>query len=150
MYENAELDIFESLLQPGMTVVDVGANVGLYSALAARRVSSSDRVFAFEPDPDSCGFLRKAALNGFANVVVEQAAVADKPGRLTLFRNPDNRGDDGVLFDFAPIAETSRLYYCSAHTAPYWRAVAPSPLLLPLPLVPVYSPCTLESRSKLG
>ena len=34
-YETYNLDIFESLLRPGMCVVDVGANIGLYSAVAA-------------------------------------------------------------------------------------------------------------------
>jgi SAM-dependent methyltransferase len=47
-----------SLLQPGMTVVDVGANVGYLALLMAERVGPSGRVVAIEPDPINVQVLR--------------------------------------------------------------------------------------------
>ena len=44
--------IFE-MLKPGMTFVDIGAHVGLFSVPAASCVGPSGRVFAFEPDPSN-------------------------------------------------------------------------------------------------
>jgi len=47
-YENKELEIVKSYLKPGMTCIDVGANVGVYSVLAAQKVGDGI-VYAFEP-----------------------------------------------------------------------------------------------------
>lgn len=50
-YERAETKLVRSFLKPGMTVLDVGANVGYYTALAAATVGEHGRVFAIEPYP---------------------------------------------------------------------------------------------------
>jgi FkbM family methyltransferase len=46
--------VFERLLRPGMTVVDVGANVGYFTLLAADLVGPEGRVYAFDPNPENC------------------------------------------------------------------------------------------------
>ena len=43
---------FRTLVQPGMTVLDVGANIGYYAVLAADRVGTEGHVWAFEPLPE--------------------------------------------------------------------------------------------------
>src|SRR5579863_8811720 len=48
-FEREETGIVRRTLRPGMTFVDVGANVGYYTALAAQLVGPSGSVFAFEP-----------------------------------------------------------------------------------------------------
>lgn len=50
-FETAELEFTQHFLQPGMTVLDIGANCGLYTLLAAQCIGTSGRVFAFEPSP---------------------------------------------------------------------------------------------------
>jgi FkbM family methyltransferase len=53
-------------LEPGMTAVDVGANVGYLALLMARRVGPTGMVHAFEPHPTFARVLRRnAVLNGF-------------------------------------------------------------------------------------
>ena len=100
VYENAELRTYGQLLQPGMVVVDVGANIGLYSAIAAKRVGSSGRVIALEPDPETFGFLKRTIqYNGFQNVELHQMAASAQAGTVPLFRNPDNRGDSRLYRD---------------------------------------------------
>lgn len=47
-YENKELEIVKSYLKPGMNCIDVGANVGVYSVLAAQQIGDG-LVYAFEP-----------------------------------------------------------------------------------------------------
>jgi FkbM family methyltransferase len=49
--ETHEARLLERLLAPGMTVVDVGANHGLFSLEAAHFVGRSGRIHAFEPAP---------------------------------------------------------------------------------------------------
>jgi FkbM family methyltransferase len=68
-------------LKPGMVVWDVGAHIGEYSLLASRRVGSTGRVEAFEPDPGVFAMLvESATLNDLTNVDTHNCAIADMPG----------------------------------------------------------------------
>ena len=71
---------------PGRTVVDVGANIGLYVVAIAKRVGSQGHVIAAEPDPANAEALRRhLSLNGVENQVeVVESALSDKPGTATL------------------------------------------------------------------
>lgn len=100
LYETGEVRFFERILRPGLTVVDVGANIGLYTALAARAVGPAGRVIALEPEPETFGFLMQTiAANAFTNVEPHQLAASAAPGAARLFRNPDNRGDSRLYDD---------------------------------------------------
>jgi FkbM family methyltransferase len=69
-------DILVQRLQEGMVFYDLGANIGLFSLLAARLVGSTGQVISFEPDPDSAERLeRNIARNGYQNTTVIQAGV---------------------------------------------------------------------------
>lgn len=94
VWEPFETAVFLSLLRPGDTVLDVGANVGYYTVLAARAVGGAGRVHAIEPDPDNLALLRSnLALNGLGNVVVHPVALSDHAGEAALYRDAANRGD---------------------------------------------------------
>src|SRR5687768_7123297 len=55
-------------LRAGMTVYDLGANVGLYTLAAARAVGAEGRVYAFEPLPRNVSYLKRhLALNKLTN-----------------------------------------------------------------------------------
>jgi FkbM family methyltransferase len=80
-YEREQTALFEQMLDPGDTVLDVGANVGYYTLLASVLVGGGGRVHAFEPEPRNAGFLRRhVQINGRGNVHVVQAAVSDVAG----------------------------------------------------------------------
>jgi FkbM family methyltransferase len=85
--ESFMAELFTRLAKPGDTVVDIGAHLGYFSLLAARRVRPGGRVFAFEPNPETLGRLRaNLERNGAADVVtVVPAAVADVPGRRSFY-----------------------------------------------------------------
>ena len=92
-----EAQIFVSHLTPGMTVIDVGANIGLYSLLAGRKVGPAGRVIAFEPVPEIFDRLQKhILLNGLTNVTVSRIAVSDTNGSSRLFLG--KTGSSGSLF----------------------------------------------------
>jgi FkbM family methyltransferase len=58
-------------LQPGMTVLDVGAHIGYYTLLAANRVGPRGRVFAVEPAEENLALLRENVARAVAgNVTV--------------------------------------------------------------------------------
>ena len=52
-------ELFTARVKPGMTVIDVGANIGYYTLLAAAGVGPQGRVHAFEPDAQSFEMLEK-------------------------------------------------------------------------------------------
>src|SRR5882672_7880044 len=86
LLEAEDLGLFLSLIQPGMTVFDIGANVGMYTVRAAKRVGAGGRVHAFEPTPQVAEKLREnILLNRLSNVTVQQVAVSDVPGVCTFF-----------------------------------------------------------------
>jgi len=59
---------FARLLQPGMTVFDVGANFGYYTVLFGQAVGATGQVVAIEPVPATASVLRRTiALNGLSN-----------------------------------------------------------------------------------
>jgi FkbM family methyltransferase len=100
--ERRERDLFCAAIRPGSVVLDVGANIGIYSLLAAKRGA---RVFAFEADPKNAARLRHhVALNGFdSRVTIHEMAALDGEGSVNIYRNPNNcggsscfRGEDGT------------------------------------------------------
>jgi FkbM family methyltransferase len=87
-------------LSPKMTVVDVGANVGYFTLLAARAVGAGGRVYAFEPEPRNLELLRRSVeVNGFAGWVhVSEKAVLDTTGSAILHMPDDSHGGAPSLF----------------------------------------------------
>ena len=84
-YEPNEFSWLSRVLKPGMTFVDVGANLGLYTLFAARRVSESGRVIAIEPSSREMRALRKdVELNSLKNIYPLHVAVSDRAGEVEL------------------------------------------------------------------
>jgi FkbM family methyltransferase len=94
-YEPKLVETFCSLIADGMTVIDVGAHVGIYSLLASAKVGPNGKVIAIEPSPANACLLRQhLSFNQSRNVEVIEAAVADKPGQVT-FNYRRNATDPG-------------------------------------------------------
>ena len=88
-YEPVETDLFERAARPRMVVVDAGANLGVYTFLAARAVGDAGRVVAIEPNPSMFGLLSRNVLeNGMRNVDLVCKAVGSGAGEMPLYRVP--------------------------------------------------------------
>jgi FkbM family methyltransferase len=73
------------LATPGGVVLDGGANIGLFTVLAATLVGRAGLVVACEPAPATMALLREnVARNALEHVTLREAALADAPGLLTL------------------------------------------------------------------
>jgi FkbM family methyltransferase len=73
-------------VRPGDTVVDIGANYGVYSLVLATRVGRTGRVIAFEPGREALLQLREnVALNHGLNVELVPLALSDHSGEQPLF-----------------------------------------------------------------
>lgn len=85
-FENSEYGIAGVLVQPGMTVLDIGAHKGFYSLLFSKRVCSTGRVLSFEPSSrERKRLLQHLHLNKCNNVKVFPVALAQSEGEATLF-----------------------------------------------------------------
>jgi FkbM family methyltransferase len=79
-------ECFRSILAPGDTFVDVGANIGYYSLLASRIVGQGGHVYAIEASPTIFALLQKnIALNRAINVETVHAAAASRDGELEFW-----------------------------------------------------------------
>ncbi|SRR5579875_492461 len=83
--EEAVQNSIASLLRPRMVFYDLGANIGLFSLLAARIVGPEGRIFSFEPDPVVSARLRRnIARNGFSNATVVDMGVWSSTTKLSF------------------------------------------------------------------
>ncbi len=81
VYEQAFADCLPNLVQPGMTVFNIGANIGYFTLALARLVGPNGSVVAFEPAPQPLKRLRRhVELNHLANVKIEPVALSDFNG----------------------------------------------------------------------
>ena len=83
--ERLSVRFIDELLEPGMIVFDVGANIGYYTLMFAEHVGREGEVHAFEPTPQLAGRLRlNVEMNAFNQVRVNEFAVADTVGSASL------------------------------------------------------------------
>jgi FkbM family methyltransferase len=99
VYEREEIAFFCRWFGEGMVFLDVGANVGLYTGLALRRIGEGGAIVCVEPDPSSRSFLEQTVAANLGDgrrvrVVVSPVAASDGGGTLTLYKNPANKGDN--------------------------------------------------------
>jgi FkbM family methyltransferase len=80
-----EQELLERTVSAGTVFYDIGANVGFFTLLAARRVGAGGHVVAFEPLAENVATLqRNLALNGFEHATVVAAAVGDVERKAAL------------------------------------------------------------------
>lgn len=85
----------QTILKPQMVFIDIGANIGYFSLLAAQKVGPSGKVLAFEPHQYNCGLLALSArANHFRNIQIYPLAVADK---ATTFLFDQFEGSNGAI-----------------------------------------------------
>lgn len=90
-----EREFLEKTIRPGMRILDVGSNIGLYSITMARLAGPEGRVTSFEPDPDLFTvFRRNCELNGIVNLTAHQLALGSARARLLLHKMIINSGDN--------------------------------------------------------
>jgi FkbM family methyltransferase len=85
--EPSLVKISADILQPGDTVVDIGANVGFLTRAFSTHVGPNGRVFAFEPDPATFACLSRNT-ERFTQVTALQLALSDQTGRRILHLHP--------------------------------------------------------------
>ncbi len=92
-YEPHVQRLLLELAGQGTTVIDIGANVGLFTIPLGIHVGPKGTVYAFEPDPDNYALLlQNIAANSLKNVMAVNKALSDTVGYAKLYQNKRNRG----------------------------------------------------------
>ena len=100
VYENYEMEIFRCFCKVGATVVDIGANVGLYTSIAAAQVGRGGTVIAIEPHPESYQYLEKTVRgNNLTQVRTFRIAAGDSTRTVSLFLTAGNKADSRIYDD---------------------------------------------------
>ena len=90
-YEPHLSRVFRQHIRPGMQVLDIGANMGYFSLLAASLVGPGGRVYSWEPSSSNVRMLRASQIvNHFSNIEIVQAAAGAQTGLLHYFPNASN------------------------------------------------------------
>jgi len=97
-FEPFTLSQWESMIEPGSVVIDVGAHVGIFTLLASAAVGPQGRVWAIEPNPTSLRLLaHNVKSNALDNVTVLNAALSDENGTSTLHVRPGDRMQSSLV-----------------------------------------------------
>lgn len=125
IWEPYETDLLRRILKPSAIMIDVGANIGYYTVLAASLVGVDGHVYAFEPEPDNFNLLEKnCAHNSLSNVSLARAALSDRQGKGQIYLNDSNLGDHQVYDDGAGrLSREIELLSGSAYLKPFVQRV---------------------------
>ncbi|HEV2518487.1 MAG TPA: FkbM family methyltransferase [Devosia sp.] len=101
-WDPASTRIARAVLRHEVDFVDVGANIGWFTLIAAEALGARGSVHSFEPDPRHVVKLKASVRrNHFRNVTINAWALSDFDGEGRLFRNEKNLGDHR-MFEFGP------------------------------------------------
>jgi FkbM family methyltransferase len=93
-FEKAEMALAAAYLKPGMNVIDVGANIGVYSILAQKQVGEAGSIWAFEPSLESYRrLIRNIALNKCGSVKAVQLALSNRLDETFVLQSDPGFGD---------------------------------------------------------
>jgi len=77
---------FKNILKKGMSIVDIGANIGYYVLMESKIIGNKGMVYAIEPVPKNIEMLKKSvALNDYKNIKISQKALGDKDGEVNFY-----------------------------------------------------------------
>ena len=97
-HELTEIEFLKQIIKNGDTVLDLGANIGVYTLIFAKLVGKSGHVFAFEPDPTNFEILSKNVVeNKHENVTLVQKAVSEKNDKIKLFVSKRNHASHRIF-----------------------------------------------------
>lgn len=88
-FEKTTTHIFHKILKKGMSILDLGANIGYFTLIASKIIGENGKIYSFEPDPITFKYLRtNIKINHISNVELVNKCVSNKNGTITLFHHP--------------------------------------------------------------
>lgn len=83
--------VCKRVLEPGDTVIDIGANIGAFALTAASLVGKHGRVHAFEPQPQLAQLLEQSCTaNKVSHLSLHRVALSNKAAQIEMFLSRNN------------------------------------------------------------
>jgi FkbM family methyltransferase len=96
IYEEYETEIFKNLIKSDTIFIDIGANIGYYTLIAASKIKIG-KIYSFEPVPTNFKLLSKnVKINNYSNIKLIQKAVSDNNGNVKIFLDKTNLGNHSL------------------------------------------------------
>ncbi|MEQ8424557.1 MAG: FkbM family methyltransferase [Cyclobacteriaceae bacterium] len=97
-FDEQELGIMESSLKEDSVFIDIGANAGYYSLLAAKKIESG-KIISFEPNPVMADRMKMNMVfnNAGSNIELFEFGLADREGEFDLHLDPTNLGASSMV-----------------------------------------------------
>lgn len=104
VYEPEVVRFLEDAIAKYGVVIEIGANVGVYSVFLSRMLKGSSRIVSFEPSPEAFSrLLRNLSVNDATNVLALNCAVADRIGLMNFYEPQDHLTNGSLDESFARI-----------------------------------------------
>jgi FkbM family methyltransferase len=86
-HERGEVKFLESVVEEGMNVIDIGANVGITTVAVAKKIGRRGKLYSFEPVPEYFDILKKnISSNRLENVKAYELAVTNRVGKVDFYQ----------------------------------------------------------------
>ena len=96
-HERGEVKFLELIVEEGMNVIDIGANIGITAVTIGKKIGKGGKLYSFEPVPEYFDILEKnLSSNGLENVKVCRVAVTDQVGRVDFYQKELS---SGIIFE---------------------------------------------------
>lgn len=86
--DRKKIRILKRITNPGMTVLDIGANIGYYAILFSKLVGEKGKTHAFEPDSQNFAYL-KFNTRKYRNIIVNDCAVGEEDKKMLLYHSDE-------------------------------------------------------------
>ena len=124
VHEPRTTQFVQDVLKQGDIFVDLGANIGYFSLLAAKTVGKGGRVFSFEPENRNFKYLiRNKELNNYNQITAAQKAISNKKDKVKLYICPYDTGhhtinqSEGITsYTTAAVYEPDKITYSEIET----------------------------------
>lgn len=83
-----EIELLKKHIQPGNTVLDIGANIGFYATILSDLVGDKGTIHCFEPDATNFGHL-KDAVESYKNIVINHKAVGPNTEKIKIYTSKE-------------------------------------------------------------
>ena len=96
-HERGEVKFLESIVEKGMNVIDIGANIGITAVTVGKKIGKGGKLYSFEPVPEYFDILKKnLSLNRLENVKAFQLALTDRVGIIDFYQKELS---SGIVFE---------------------------------------------------
>lgn len=100
--EVEEFELIKTFLNEDSIFIDIGANTGFYSLLAAKIINQPNHILAFEPNPVMLKrFNQNIVFNQKEDIInVLPVGLANENSEFTLHLNTKNLGSSSIIYDY--------------------------------------------------